>query len=119
MARVSALMWPDDAQPTRFCDRTDPTYKARKAKLQSTISALTREIKKRPDAWPIDALPYSTAFERFVHRHTGVTTTPILATVYQSILRLRKTGELAPRKAKAPRKVPRKVPLKLASTAAA
>jgi hypothetical protein len=100
MARASALVWPRAAHPRPFADRT--VNKAVKKRLQKTIGAFVRELKRRPDAWSLDSLPYSEAFERFVAKHYGASNNAeVFLTVYLTALRLRKTGELAPPKAKA------------------
>lgn len=108
MARASALVWPRAAHPRPFADRTKNTKI--KKRLQKVIGAFVRELKRRPDAWSLDSLPYSDRFEHFIRKafgnFTGQAHAPeVFLTVYLTALRLRKTGELAPPKAKAKPKV--------------
>ena len=117
MARASALVWPDAVHPRPFADRTK-NAKIKK-RLQKVIGAFTRELKRRPDAWSLDSLPYSDRFEYFIRKAFGNFTEhahapEVFLTVYLTVLRLRKTGELAPPKPKAKPKVKVKVKVKAA-----
>ena len=113
MARASSLVWPDAVHPRPFADRTK-NAKIKK-RLQKIINAFVQELKRRPDAWSLDSLPYSYAFEKFIAiRYGPVAPNEVFLTIYLTILRLRKTSELSPpiKKAKAKVKAARKRPAK-------
>lgn len=98
MARASSLVWPRAVHPRPFCDRHQ--NQPIKRRLQKTITALTREIRKDPEGWSIDSLPYSEKFERLVTKHYGSSgcMSEVFLTAYLTALKMRKTGELPTRK---------------------
>lgn len=116
MARASALVWPNAAQPTSFCDRASLQYPTFKKKMASVVTKMTRAFRTYWKDLAVDSLPYSDELDAFMKKNWP-TLRPayynaVCLTLYLTALRLRKTGELAHPKAKSKPKVKAKVKVK-------